>query len=117
MQVDVDGKTEKGPEVSEKADADPREFIVDVSEGEVNIKLTYVACDDEETWCKNVTQEFKVTQERDPDAGRVSGMMGRGRGGRGGMGRGGRGGMGRGGGRGGRPGGNRPGGQRRPAGE
>ena len=104
VQVDVNGKKHEGPKVAEKADADPREFLIDIDDGPVNVTLTYVACDDKETWCKSLTQEFVVTQESDPDAGRVMGQRGRG---------------GRAGGRrpgGGRPGGNRPGGQRRPGG-
>lgn len=112
VQVVVNGETHTGPKVDEKADADPREFLVKVAEGPVNISLKYVACDDEETWCTQVTQEFVVTQEADPDAGRIgggpSGRGGRGGGrGRGGAGRGGPGGGGRGfggGGRGGRGG-------------
>lgn len=76
VQVEVNGKILKGPKVSEKADADPREFLIDVGNGPINVTLTYVACDDNETWCKRLTQEFEVTQEADPDAGRVSGQRG-----------------------------------------
>ena len=118
VQVEVNGENHVGPKVDAKADADPREFLVDVKEGPVKIKLKYVACDDAETWCNQVTQEYIVTQEMDPDAGRVSGARPGGGGGRGGRGpggasRGGRGGPGgQGGGRGGAQGGRRgPGGQ------
>lgn len=111
--VEVGGKKHLGPIVSVKADADPREFIVDVDQGPVEIKLTYVACDDKETWCNRLTQEFVVTQELDPDAGRVSGQR-PGAGGPG-AGRGGRPRGGPGAGRGGRPGGGGfGGGQSRP---
>lgn len=73
VQIEVDGKTHVGPKVSEKADADPREFLLEVTGDEpIIVTLKYVACDDEETWCKTLTQKFVVTQERDPDAGRVS---------------------------------------------
>ncbi len=104
VQIDVNGNVHHGPKVEAKADADPREFIVDVDQGPVNITLTYLACDDKETWCNRFTQSFVVTQEADRDAGRVSGQRpgggggassggGRGRfGGRGGFG----GGLGRG---------------------
>jgi len=107
VQVVVNGETHVGPKVAEKADADPREFLVKVKDGPVDITLKYVACDDKETWCNQVTQKFVVTQELDPDAGRVSGQ--RPGGGGGGRGR-------PGGGRpgGGRPGGGRPGGGQRP---
>lgn len=74
VQVVVNGETHIGPKVSAKADADPREFLVEVDQGPVKITLKYVACDDDETWCNQVTQEFIVTQELDPDAGRVSGQ-------------------------------------------
>lgn len=73
VQVEVNGKTLTGPNVTEKADADPREFLVEVGEGRIEIKLKYVACDDKETWCNKLTQEFVVTQVADQDAGRVSG--------------------------------------------
>lgn len=118
VQVEVNGENHVGPKVSAKADADPREFIVDVSDGPVKVKLKYVACDDQDTWCKKLTQNFIVTQEYDRDAGRVSGQRPGGGGGRrpgGGFGSGrpgGFGGRGFGGGFGGRPGGGRPGDQR-----
>lgn len=73
VQVEVNGKTLTGPTVTEKADGDPREFLVEVGEGPIEIKLKYVACDDKETWCDKLTQEFVVTQVADKDAGRVSG--------------------------------------------
>ncbi|MGB7343435.1 MAG: hypothetical protein WBD20_04440 [Pirellulaceae bacterium] len=74
VQVEVNGKSYTGPKVESKADADPREFLVDANEGPVNIKLKYVACDDAETWCYQVTQEYVVTQKFDKDAGRVFGQ-------------------------------------------
>ena len=60
VQVEVNGKKHMGPKVSEKADADPREFIVDVDSGAVEITLTYVACDDKETWCNRLTQTLSL---------------------------------------------------------
>jgi hypothetical protein len=74
VQVEVNGETHTGPKVQEKADADPREFVIDIGDDPVNVTLKYVACDDKETWCRKLTQTFVVTQERDPDAGRVSGQ-------------------------------------------
>ena len=106
IQVEVNGKTLIGPTVTEKADGDPREFLVDVDEGPVDIKLKYVACDDKETWCDKLTQDFIVTQVADRDAGRVSGARPGGGGQRGGRQRGSQ----RGGGQ--RGGGQRGGGQR-----
>lgn len=61
-----------GPEVDEKADADPREFLLDiVGESDEPIKVTvkYFACDDAETFCKPVTQHYLISLERDRDGG------------------------------------------------
>jgi len=76
VRVEVNGKVHEGPEVTAKADADPREFLVDVEDGDVEITLSYLACDDKETWCRRVTQKYVVVQQPDPDAGRVSGQSG-----------------------------------------
>ncbi len=67
------GKGE-GPKVSEAADIDPREFLVDVKLGEakqLRIRVDYFACNDEEGWCKPVTQEYIVHFEVDRDGGRA----------------------------------------------
>ena len=74
VQISVNGTVHKGPEVEEKIDADPREVIIDVDEGPVEVTLTYLACDDAETWCNRLVQKYVVTQEADRDAGRVSGQ-------------------------------------------
>ncbi|MEM8734703.1 MAG: hypothetical protein AAGG44_10800, partial [Planctomycetota bacterium] len=55
-------------------------------EGPIEITLSYVACDDAETWCNRLTQKFVVTQKADPDAGRVTGQRPGAAGGRGGFG-------------------------------
>ena len=82
--VKVNGTTYTGPFVtSAAADADPREFVVDISSREpIKIKLMYVGCDDKETWCRELTQEFVVTLEQDRDAGRVNSRSGAGGGAR-----------------------------------
>ncbi|MEZ6138070.1 MAG: hypothetical protein R3C53_24570 [Pirellulaceae bacterium] len=79
--VEVNGQSFTGPVVEAKADADPREFVIDVAmKTSIEVKLKYVACDDQETWCKQLTQTFVVTREVDPDAGRVqAGGRGNGR--------------------------------------
>ncbi|MGI9473304.1 MAG: hypothetical protein ACR2NZ_17310 [Rubripirellula sp.] len=62
----------KGPKVDVDADADPREFLLDVqgkSSEPLKIVVKYFACDDAETFCIPVTQEYLVTMERDPDGG------------------------------------------------
>ena len=79
--------------IEEPADADPREFLVDIdtdgSAASFDLSVTYYACDDDNTFCIPVTQSYAVNLQVDPDAGRGlgagrgSGRFG-GRGGRGG---------------------------------
>ncbi len=73
-------KTNAGPELEEDADADPREFLLEVDRGDstepVRMVFHYFGCT--EKWCKPVTQEYAVTWETDRDAGRPIGG-GRGR--------------------------------------
>lgn len=77
--------------VEEPADADPREFLVEYSGRStepIRAKLSYFACDDAETFCDRVEQEYLIYLERDPDGGRrfgnrSSGVGNRSRGGRG----------------------------------
>ena len=63
--------------VEEPADADPREFLVDIradDRGEpLDVRVTYYACDDANTFCVPVTQRYAVHLEVDSDAGRVFG--------------------------------------------
>lgn len=64
------------------ADADPREFLVTVSGSSpdpMKVVVKYFACDDAETFCIPVTQEYLVTMERDPDGGSRRSASGRGR--------------------------------------
>ena len=74
-------------EIEEPADADPREFLVDISTDDpaasFDLSVTYYACDDDNTFCIPVTQSYAVSLQVDPDGGRV---FGAGRGGRGGPG-------------------------------
>ena len=76
-------------QIEEPADADPREFLVDIaaddSAASFDLSVTYYACDDANTFCIPVTQSYTVSLHVDPDAGRVfgAGRFG-GRGGRGG---------------------------------
>lgn len=76
--------TGQGPKVKEKADADPREFLVDLSgrsSEPLRLTVSYFACDDAETFCKRVEQEYLITLKRDVDGGnRRSGGGGRGNG-------------------------------------
>ena len=63
--------------VEEPADADPREFLVDIRADDrsepLDVRVTYYACDDANTFCVPVTQRYAVHLEVDPDAGRVFG--------------------------------------------
>lgn len=57
------------------ADADPREFLVEVDRGSsgepIEVTVNYFACDDDDQWCKAVTQRFTIEWTVDRDAGRV----------------------------------------------
>ena len=69
------------PPVDADADADPREFLVDVtgdSPDPLKIVVKYFACDDAETFCVPVTQEYLVRLERDRDGGNRRRPSGRG---------------------------------------
>ena len=60
------------PKMELDADADPREFLLDVqgrSSEPFKVVVRYFACDDAETFCIPVTQEYLVSFERDPDGG------------------------------------------------
>ncbi len=58
-----------GPEVEEPADADPREFLVDVTAENIDqplgLDVFYFACDDELTFCIPVNQSYQISLVRD----------------------------------------------------
>ena len=66
--------------VEEPADADPREFLVDIQADDrsepLDLRVTYYACDDANTFCVPVTQHYAVNLEVDPDAGRIASERG-----------------------------------------
>lgn len=66
-------------EVKEDADVDPRQFLVDIAgakaEQELTISVTYTVCDDRETFCKTLQQNYTVVLERDRDAGSRPGIF------------------------------------------
>ncbi|MEC9116891.1 MAG: hypothetical protein VX607_08490, partial [Planctomycetota bacterium] len=73
-QTEVTPDRLRGPAVEEPIDADPREFLVAVKDGQpgatiFDITVKYVACDDKETFCKPVTQEYQIKLARDADGG------------------------------------------------
>jgi hypothetical protein len=64
--------TGKGPDVEADADSDPREFLAEVSgrsEQPIELTVKYFACDDAETFCAPVTQQYHITLEADRDGG------------------------------------------------
>jgi hypothetical protein len=77
-----------GPQLEQESDSDPREFVIDLKNADPKkplvLSVDYFACNDEEGWCKAVSQQYEITLARDPDAGRVMGGRGgqRGAGGR-----------------------------------
>lgn len=86
--VNISPSSGKGPKVEVDADSEPREFLLDVKDGNatnpLELTLRYFACHDEEGWCKPVTQSYTIHLERDRDAGVVSNRewsVNRGRGG------------------------------------
>ena len=62
-----------GPEVEEPADADPREFLVDVAAQSLTLPLElnvfYYACDDALTFCIPVNQSYRITLARNESHG------------------------------------------------
>jgi len=58
-----------GPDVDEPADADPREFLIDVTastaEQPLDLDVFYFACDDALTFCIPVNQSYRITLARD----------------------------------------------------
>ena len=58
-----------GAHPEEKADADPREFLLEVDAGQpgqdLGLLVKYYACDDALTFCVPVKQEYKMTLARD----------------------------------------------------
>jgi hypothetical protein len=61
----------RGPKVEQPADADPREFLLDVDRGAstdpVRVSFRYYACTSE--WCIPLTQEYLLYWEEDRDGG------------------------------------------------
>lgn len=69
----------ESPKVSEDADIDPRQFLIEVSRGgsarPLEITVEYVACDDAETFCKDVKQKYKVHFKSTQDLGGRPGIF------------------------------------------
>ena len=70
--VSVTPATGTAEKVEVDADADPREFLVTLdgrSSESMVVTVKYFACDDAETFCIPVEQEYEVSFERDRDGG------------------------------------------------
>ena len=71
--VSITPATGRAPEIEEPADADPREFLVDIEASKrrspVDLQVRYFACDDDNTFCVPVTQSYRIHLERDGDGG------------------------------------------------
>lgn len=69
--------TGRAPKVEEPADADPREFLVDITAAElskpIDLQVRYFACDDDNTFCVPVTQRYRIHLQRDKDGGSAMG--------------------------------------------
>ncbi len=63
----------EGPAVSEPADSDPREFLIDVqnwrSGDPIGLTVRYFACHDQEGWCRPVTQHYRLQLSEDVEDG------------------------------------------------
>ena len=67
----------QAPKVAEEADADPREFLLEVDRGDskqpARMVFRYTVCSDQWGKCRSVTQEYLIGWEADRDGGRVAG--------------------------------------------
>ncbi len=74
--VTISPKSGQGPKVKEAADVDPREFLLDIEGKEtaepIELTVTYFACNDEEGWCRPVTQKYSIRLTMDSDGGWAS---------------------------------------------
>ena len=85
--ISVTPRSGEAPEVKEASDIDPREFLIEVAgdgtPGPLQLSVSYYGCNDEEGWCRAITQDYSIHLARDPDGGRARRGSGMGR--RGGM--------------------------------
>lgn len=68
-----------GPEVEEDADIDPREFLTEAgfnrNKSPFRVSLTYTVCDDAETFCTTITQNYTVKVDKHGDLGSRPGIF------------------------------------------
>jgi hypothetical protein len=69
----------QGPDVSEDADIDPRMFLIELDRAQANeplrITLGYTVCDDAETFCHSIAQEYTVEFRTDRELGSRPGVF------------------------------------------
>jgi hypothetical protein len=74
--------SDSAPTVEQPSDNDPREFLVEVKDWHAGDSLAltvlYFACDEEDRWCRAVTQHYTLHLERDAFGGGVIGRSFRG---------------------------------------
>ena len=67
--------------IEEDADIDPRHFLVDITtdrrskDATFRVKVSYTVCDDDETFCLDVEQEYEVTMLIDHNGGTRPGIF------------------------------------------
>ncbi|MEM7457428.1 MAG: hypothetical protein AAF456_24045 [Planctomycetota bacterium] len=76
---ELNGTTLDGPDVDPDSDIDPRQFLIDLddvsSEEPIEITVSYAVCDDAETFCINVEQQYRVVLETDEFGGTRPGIF------------------------------------------
>jgi hypothetical protein len=78
--VSASPQTGSGPQLEVSADIDPREFLIAVSgfsSEPMYLKVRYFACDDDETFCVPVEQEYRIHPTANPEGGWVFARGGR----------------------------------------
>jgi len=64
----------EGPRIEESSDVDPREFLIEIEGAQpgqkLELEVRYFGCNDEEGWCKAVSESYTLLLEGDPDGGR-----------------------------------------------
>lgn len=77
--VILEQETLVSDEVTEDADVDPRQFLIDVkvknSNAPLIVFMTYTVCDDAETFCKQITQEYHVNLRPNTNLGTRPGIF------------------------------------------
>ncbi|NNE91677.1 MAG: hypothetical protein HKN23_08520 [Verrucomicrobiales bacterium] len=74
--VELEVTEGEAAKVEEKADLDPREFLVGIKgagDEPLRLRVDYFACDNGDKWCKAIRQEYLIHFQTDRDAGRVQG--------------------------------------------